>query len=42
MEEKEDNNVKNIFKTKDENIKKETFNNKWIEIINLCEKGLVK
>lgn len=42
MEENEDNNVKNIFKTKDENIKKETFNKKWIEIINLCEKELVK
>lgn len=38
MEERENNNVKNIFKTKDEDIKKETFNNKWIEIINLCEK----
>lgn len=40
MKEKGDNNVKNIFQTKDETIKKETFNNKWIEIINLCEKRI--
>lgn len=38
MEGNENNNVKNVFKTKDEAIKKETFNKKWIEIINLCEK----
>lgn len=38
MKEKENDNVKNVFKTKDENVRKEAFNKKWIEIINLCEK----
>lgn len=38
MEGNENNSVKNVFKTKDENIRKEIFNKKWIEIINLCEK----
>lgn len=42
MKEKGDNNVKNIFKTKDEIIKKQAFNDKWIEIINLCEKRTIK
>lgn len=38
MKENENNHVKNVFKTDDEIIKKQAFNDKWIEIINLCEK----
>ncbi len=38
MKENENDKIKSFFKTKDENIRKETFNKKWIEIINQCEK----
>ncbi len=40
MSEKENTHLNNYFKTKDEVIRKTKFNNKIIEIINLCEKNL--
>lgn len=39
MSEMTKSNCKNFFKTNDEVKRKISFNQKWVEIINLCEKG---
>lgn len=39
MSETTKSNCKNFFKTNDEVKRKTVFNQRWIEIINLCEKA---
>lgn len=39
MSETTKSNCKNFFKTNDEVKRKTAFNQRWIEIINLCEKA---
>lgn len=39
MSEKKEQNCKNFFKTNDNAERRNQFNQRWIEIINLIEKG---
>lgn len=37
-----DNKCKNFFKTKDEKERKILYNEKWVELINYCEKNIIR